>query len=530
MFSVFTLIRAFGERSEVEKLARFLEDTRQVENFFEVKVYAASRFDLNIYPDKSCQLDRDAPNLEDEFFSLNVWEDFIGNSDSEIASDLYEINDTVQIMLEFKDAFPSLVAAVIDEYKHLFFRIQISVLEPLPSTALNDFCHLLNNSTDCSQGIGKERARARAIIIASNGSLNERIEIANRISYEGSYDGIVLTRNECSIDSVSTVKDATVSIKGGPAGSPKNKLGPPLYFFYSDADYSYVSRDWWTISSLPTLDYSPWIRLESCLSSLEESAYYPYAQSHTYNIYTIGELALADSVTSNIMNNFAEEYSLQYKDEVTKHFPIAEWGDAIVTSIYHDSFSDCMPLLLGLSDAITDGQLVMENILCYNEAHLLDLRIDSAGLYIRFSLGCDGYDAHDFASNLLQFGALEEAEAIFRALLKTRLTDLDFSHHTIGQTLADLAKTLEKVGHLEEALVIAYQALDHHREHQGTDELWTNQERLVVARLLGKLGRSTEALSLLKDLQQSMSNIEKHEGSETSLWDEAEKLRIVIES
>lgn len=123
MFSVFTLIRAFGKRSEVESLARFLEDTSQVENFFEVKVYATSRFDLNICPDKSCQLDQDAPNLEDEFFSLNSWEDFIGNSDSEIASDLYAMSDSVQIMLEFKDAFPSLVAAVIDKHKHLSFRI-----------------------------------------------------------------------------------------------------------------------------------------------------------------------------------------------------------------------------------------------------------------------------------------------------------------------------------------------------------------------------------------------------------------------
>jgi tetratricopeptide (TPR) repeat protein len=528
MFSVFTLIRAFGKRSEIESLARFLEDTSQVENFFEVKVYATSRFDLNICPDKSCQLDQDAPNLEDEFFSLNSWEDFIGNSDSEIASDLYAMSDSVQIMIEFKDAFPSLVAAVIDKHKHLSFRIQISVLDPLPSTALNEFRHLLNSSSDCSQRFGQERARAT--IVASNGIFNERIEIANRMSYEGSFDGIVLTRNDCSINGVSTVKDSTVPIKGGPAGSPIDRLGPPLYFFYSDAEYSYVSTDWSPISSLPALDYSPWISLESCLGVLEESAYCPYAQSHTYNVYTLKELALADSITSNAVNNFAEECSLQYKDEVTKHFPIVEWGDAIVKSIYHDSFSDCMPLLLGLSDAITDGQFVMENILCSNEAHLLDLRIDSGGLYIRFSLGSEGYDAHDFASNLLQFGALEEAEAIFRELLKTRLRDLDFSDSTIGQTLADLAKTLEELGHLEEALVIAYQALDHHREHQGTDDLWTNRERLVVARVLGKLGRSSEALSILKDLQQSMSNIEKHEDLETSLWDEAEKLRIDIES
>lgn len=64
--------------------------------------------------------------------------------------------------------------------------------------------------------------------------------------------------------------------------------------------------------------------------------------------------------------------------------------------------------------------------------------------------------------------------------------------------------SLEQAGKLEDALDFAQQCLAHRLEHEGKDSWWSNRQRLDTARILQKLSRNSEALSMLDELQASM--------------------------
>jgi len=129
------------------------------------------------------------------------------------------------------------------------------------------------------------------------------------------------------------------------------------------------------------------------------------------------------------------------------------------------------------------------------------------------------------AIDLRETGALEEAEVLFRELLAGRQQVLELNDFGFGRTLGGLAKTLEKAGKLEEAVVYGQQAYDHRFEHEGPNAWWTNLERLDLARVLHKLRRSAEALSMLEQLEQSMNRLDDPDESDRSLLDEAKALK-----
>ena len=114
--------------------------------------------------------------------------------------------------------------------------------------------------------------------------------------------------------------------------------------------------------------------------------------------------------------------------------------------------------------------------------------------------------------------------------MATQQKVLKYNDFYIGRALGGLAETLEMAGNLEEAAAFAQQALDHRLEHEGPDAWWTNRERLDLARMLRKLGRSAESLSLLDQLELSMKGIVEPDDSDTGLQEEAEALRRGLET
>ena len=99
----------------------------------------------------------------------------------------------------------------------------------------------------------------------------------------------------------------------------------------------------------------------------------------------------------------------------------------------------------------------------------------------------------------------------------------------VGRSLGGLAKTLEEAGKLQEAAAIGKQALEHRLKHEGPNAWWTNRGRMDQARVLHKLGRSAEALSLLAQLQQSMEKLEQPDQADRDLIDAASELRLQVE-
>ena len=135
---------------------------------------------------------------------------------------------------------------------------------------------------------------------------------------------------------------------------------------------------------------------------------------------------------------------------------------------------------------------------------------------------------NDLAIDLRNVGEFEESEALFRELLDGRQSVLDPSDFDIGRALGGLAKTLEVAGKLEESLEFAQQALEHRFENEGPDAWWTNRERLDLSRILQKLGRNTEAVHLLQELQASMARINDPDDDDRQLiCDAAELLRLI---
>jgi tetratricopeptide (TPR) repeat protein len=128
------------------------------------------------------------------------------------------------------------------------------------------------------------------------------------------------------------------------------------------------------------------------------------------------------------------------------------------------------------------------------------------------------------AIDLRENGALDEAEALFRELVAARQKVLEPGDFQTGRALGGLAKTLELAGKLEEALTYSQQALEHSLTHEGPDALWTNRERLDLARVLHKLGRNSEATSPLQELQASMARINEPDDDDRRLISEAEEL------
>jgi tetratricopeptide (TPR) repeat protein len=116
---------------------------------------------------------------------------------------------------------------------------------------------------------------------------------------------------------------------------------------------------------------------------------------------------------------------------------------------------------------------------------------------------------------------------------KTALT-ISISPHLndpddIGRLMGGLAKTLEAAGKLEDSMKVYKQALDHYLEHRGTDDWYTNRERLNLARLLHKLGRNTEAIELLRELQASMGRNDEPDDDDRQLISDSGELMQTIQ-
>ncbi|WP_341883903.1 tetratricopeptide repeat protein [Synechococcus sp. UW140] len=129
------------------------------------------------------------------------------------------------------------------------------------------------------------------------------------------------------------------------------------------------------------------------------------------------------------------------------------------------------------------------------------------------------------AIDLRETRELEEAETLFRELVTTCQQVLEPGDFQIGRALRGLARTLEEAGKLEDAVAFAHQALDHRHAHEGPDAWVTNRNRLDLAQVLHKLGRSAEALSLLDQLQHSMGGIAEPEQEDLDLIEAAVELR-----
>ncbi|QVL53410.1 MAG: tetratricopeptide repeat protein [Cyanobium sp. M30B3] len=134
------------------------------------------------------------------------------------------------------------------------------------------------------------------------------------------------------------------------------------------------------------------------------------------------------------------------------------------------------------------------------------------------------------AIDLRETGALDEAEALFRELLVARQQVHEPSDFGIGRALGGLAKTLVESGKLEEAVAFAQQALDHRLVHEGHDAWWTNRERLDLAHILHKLGRSAEAIQLLDALQASITSKAELDDEDSQLLADAAALRNQIDA
>lgn len=130
---------------------------------------------------------------------------------------------------------------------------------------------------------------------------------------------------------------------------------------------------------------------------------------------------------------------------------------------------------------------------------------------------------------LREIGELEEAETLFRELLRARQLALEPSDFEIGRVLGILTKTLEEAGKLEQALHYGRQALDHCLTHVGQDAVWTNRERLDLAQVLHKLDRNREALTLLMELQGSMARLNDPDEDHSKMADDAEELMRLVE-
>jgi tetratricopeptide (TPR) repeat protein len=125
---------------------------------------------------------------------------------------------------------------------------------------------------------------------------------------------------------------------------------------------------------------------------------------------------------------------------------------------------------------------------------------------------------------LREIGELEESETLFRELLGARQLVLEPGDFEIGRVLGILTKTLEEGGKLEQALHYGRQALDHCLTHAGQDDVWTNRERLDLAQVLHKLDRNREALTLLRELQESMARLDNPDEDDGKMADDAEEL------
>jgi tetratricopeptide (TPR) repeat protein len=88
-----------------------------------------------------------------------------------------------------------------------------------------------------------------------------------------------------------------------------------------------------------------------------------------------------------------------------------------------------------------------------------------------------------------------------------------------------MAKTLEAAGKLEDSMKVYKQALDHYLQHRGTVDWYTNSKRLDLARVLHKLGRSTEAVKLLLELQTSMGRNDEPDDDDRKLMGDAAALK-----
>ena len=133
------------------------------------------------------------------------------------------------------------------------------------------------------------------------------------------------------------------------------------------------------------------------------------------------------------------------------------------------------------------------------------------------------------AIDLRESGELEEAETLFRELVAASQRVLDPENFQIGRAVGGLAKTLEDAGKLEEALTYSQQALDHRLVHEGPDAWWTNRERLDLARVLHKLGRTPEAAAQIQEMQVSMARIDEPDDDDRQMIREAENLKCLIE-
>lgn len=111
------------------------------------------------------------------------------------------------------------------------------------------------------------------------------------------------------------------------------------------------------------------------------------------------------------------------------------------------------------------------------------------------------YSLNQLAIDLTAVGELEESEALFRKLISVHQEVLEPDDFDIGRALGGLAKTLEEACKLDEAADYARQCLEHRTVHEGPEAWWTNRARIELARILNKLGRDSEALLQIRDME-----------------------------
>lgn len=137
---------------------------------------------------------------------------------------------------------------------------------------------------------------------------------------------------------------------------------------------------------------------------------------------------------------------------------------------------------------------------------------------------------HRLAIDLRDIGEVDEAESLFRGLVERLQQVLEPDDFGIGLAFSGLSKTLEKAGRLNEALDFAQQAEAHRLKYEGPDAWVSNRSRLDLAGVLHKLERFDQAISLLDELQASMTAIDDLDQIDQELLAEAAELRALIQT
>lgn len=138
-------------------------------------------------------------------------------------------------------------------------------------------------------------------------------------------------------------------------------------------------------------------------------------------------------------------------------------------------------------------------------------------------------DVHQLATDLLETGELEESRSLFLEELENLSRLLEASDFRIGRVLDSISSSFEMAERLDESAAYGHQALAHWIKYEGADNWCTNSSRYNLARMLVKLGSSSDALELLVQLKRSMNGIENPDAWDVDLLNRVSMLNADIE-